>query len=176
MIGVLRVLVAALVVVFLGLTAWLFVFPDQDNPTSADAVVVLSGARTPRLDKGLDLMRQKVAPTLVISDAPARGWPEANRLCAGKAAFKVICFKPEPYSTRGEAEEIGRLVKRHRWKRVVVVTSRFHVTRARMLVERCVKNADVDAVGAHVPLFEWPRDIVFEWGKLILAETFRRGC
>src|SRR5262249_915134 len=101
---------------------------------------------------------------------------EANRLCEGRATFKVICFKPEPYSTQGEAEEIGRLVKQHHWKRVVVVTSRFHVTRPRMLVKRCVKDADVDAGGARGPRFEWPRDMVLEWAKLFNAETFKRGC
>ena len=171
-----KVLLLAVVLAFVGLSARLFVFPDTNNPKSADAVVVLSGARKPRLGKGLELMRRKVAPTLVISDAPVFGWPEANRLCAGHATFKVICFKAKSYSTRGEAEEIGALVRRHHWTRVVVVTSRFHITRARMVVKRCVKNAKVDMVAAHVPVQEWPRDIVFEWAKLIRSETISRGC
>src|SRR6476646_8200700 len=111
----------ALVLTFVGLSLRLFVFPDTDKPTTADAVVVLAGARKPRLDKGLELMRKKVAPTLVISDAPVYGWPEANRLCAGDKTFKVICFKAKSYSTKGEAEEIRDLVKEHGWKRVVVV-------------------------------------------------------
>jgi uncharacterized SAM-binding protein YcdF (DUF218 family) len=173
---VIRVLLLTVVLAFVGLSARLFVFPDTDKPVTADAVVVLAGARKPRLSKGLELMRRKVAPTLVISDAPVYGWPRAKRLCAGHAAFKVICFKAKSYSTRGEAEEISGLVKEHHWTRVVVVTSKFHISRARMLVKRCVKDAKVDMVAAHVPLHEWPRDIVFEWAKLIRSETISRDC
>jgi uncharacterized SAM-binding protein YcdF (DUF218 family) len=175
---VLKVVLIAVVVAFLGLSARLFVFPDTDKPVSADAVVVLAGARKPRLNKGLELMRKGVAPTLVISDAPVFGWPEADRLCPpNRAEFKVICFRAKSYSTRGEAEEIGHLVREHSWKRVVVVTSKFHVARARMLVKRCVKGrAKVEMVAAHVPLSEWPRDVLFEWAKFLRAETISRGC
>jgi uncharacterized SAM-binding protein YcdF (DUF218 family) len=173
-----RVVAIALVALFLGVSARLFVFPDTDRPVKADAVVVLSGARRPRLGKGLELMRKVVAPTLVISDAPAPGWTAANRLCPpNRPGFHVICFRAKSYSTRGEAEEIGQLVREHRWTRVVVVTSKFHISRARMLVKRCVKDgAKVEMVAAHVPLSEWPRDIFFEWLKYLRYETITRGC
>jgi uncharacterized SAM-binding protein YcdF (DUF218 family) len=175
---VVRVVLIAVVLAFAGLTARLFVFPDTEKPLRADAVVVLAGARKPRLNKGLELMRQGISPTLVISDAPATGWTAANRLCPpNRAPFRVICFRAKSYSTRGEAEEIGQLVREHAWKRVVVVTSKFHVSRARLLVRRCVKDAaSVDMVDAHVPLHEWPRDILFEWAKYLRAETISRGC
>jgi uncharacterized SAM-binding protein YcdF (DUF218 family) len=174
---VVKVILIAVVLAFVGLTARLFVFPDTNKPTHADAVVVLAGARKPRLNKGLELMRKGIAPTLVISDAPVFGWPEANSLCAGHAKFKVICFRAKSYSTRGESEEIAHLVKEHHWTEVVVVTSKFHISRARILVKRCLEGkAKLDMVAAHVPLSEWPRDIVFEWAKLIRYETISRGC
>lgn len=172
----LRVLLIALVLAFVGLSARLFVFPVTASPKQADAVIVLAGARNPRLHKGLELMRKKVAPTLVISDAPIYGWPEANRLCAGHAAYKVVCFRPDPYSTRGEAEHIARLVKARHWQSIVVVTSTFHVTRARLLVKRCVKNATVSLVGADYALGDLPRYVFSEWGKLLYAESFSRDC
>lgn len=172
----LRVVLIALVLAFVGLSARLFVYPETASPKKADVVIVLAGARNPRLHKGLELMRKKVAPTLVISDAPIYGWPEANRLCAGRAAFKVICFHPDPYSTRGEAEHISRLVKAHHWRDVVVVTSTFHVSRARLLIKRCVKNAKVELVGAGYALGDLPRYVVSEWGKLLYAETLSRDC
>jgi uncharacterized SAM-binding protein YcdF (DUF218 family) len=173
---VLRFVLVAAILAFLGLSARLFVFPETDSPTKADAVIVLAGARNPRLHKGLELMRKKVAPTLVISDAPVYGWPEANRLCAGHAAYKVMCFRPVPYSTRGEAEHIAELVRQHHWREVVVVTSTFHVTRARMLVKRCVEGAKVDLVGADYSLGDLPRYVSSEWGKFLYAELLNRDC
>lgn len=156
--------------------ALLFVFPDRDDPASADAVVVLAGGRKPRLSKGLTLMRRGVAPVLVISDAPAPGWPQANRLCRrGGSGFRVVCFKPDPYSTRGEAENVSELAARRNWRSIVVVTSTFHVTRSRMLFERCF-DGDLAVVGADYELAQLPRYVASEWVKTIYALTLARGC
>ena len=89
----LRLLLLA-IAAWLAACAFLFVWPREDSPGRADAVVVLSGGRKFRLEKGLELVRADVADTLVISDGQAPGWPEANRLCAARAdeagAFRVI--------------------------------------------------------------------------------------
>ena len=88
-----------------------------------DAIVVLSGGQH-RLDEGVRLWRQGVAPTLAISDGRNPSWPQANRLCGRP---RVRCFDPSPYSTRGEA----RWTAAQGWDSVVVVTSTYHVRRAR---------------------------------------------
>jgi uncharacterized SAM-binding protein YcdF (DUF218 family) len=161
------------VAVVLG-TAVLFVFPPQDSPRRADLVVVLSGDRD-RLAKGVELMRKGVAPVLVISDGNIPGWAAGNRLCRGKASFRTICFHPEPFSTRGEAQYVSRLMRRRGWKRVVVVTSTYHVVRARMDFRRCVAGT-VAGVGAHARLAQWIRGVVSEWPKLGYALTAGRSC
>src|SRR4051794_24178594 len=112
---------------WLAASAVLFVWPSGDSPARADAVVVLAGAKVPRLDKGLELMRRHVAPVLVISDGLDPLWPRANRLCRGDAGFEVVCFRPRPYSTRGEAEAVARIASARGWRSIVVVTSRYHV-------------------------------------------------
>ena len=118
--------------------AALFVWPPGRPAGHADAAVVLSGGRGPRLARGIELVRRGVAPVLVVSDGWSPTWPEANRLCAGRRApVRVVCFHPEPYSTRGEAEAFARLAARREWRSVVVVSSRYHLVRARMLFERC---------------------------------------
>src|SRR5919112_1927459 len=126
-----------LIVAWLAATAVLILWPHEDSPKRANAVVVLSGGKKPRLEKALGLMRRHVAPVLVISDGWDPLWPEANLLCTGHTRFEVVCFRPEPYSTRGEAEDVAKLAARRRWRSIVVVTSRYHVTRARMLFRRC---------------------------------------
>src|SRR5438132_5812469 len=120
---------AVLVLAWLVATGVLFVWPSTDSPGRADAVVVLSGGRDRRLDPALRLMRQRVAPVLVISGAGYdEKWKKARGLCAhGAQGFRVLCFDPTPYSTRGEARGIARLAREHGWRKVDVVTSRYHV-------------------------------------------------
>jgi uncharacterized SAM-binding protein YcdF (DUF218 family) len=173
-----RVLLPAVVLLVLGwlaATAVLFLWPREDSPVRANAVVVLAGGRTPRLEKALGLMRRHVAPVLVISDGRDPLWPQANRLCAGHAPFVVLCFRPKPYSTRGEAEQVARIAAKRRWRSIVVVTSRYHVTRARMLFERCF-HGDVDTVGAPYPVAHVVSFVVSEWAKLVWALTVSRAC
>ncbi len=167
---------AVFVVALLAASALMFVWPEQDRVTKADAVVVLAGSRSARLDKALGLMHRHIAPVLVISDGRAPDWPQANRLCAeGSAAFRVICFRSNPYSTRGEAEEVRRLAAAHRWRTVVVVTSTYHVTRARMLFERCLRGR-VEVVGAPFSWAQLPELLASEWAKLTYALTVAREC
>jgi uncharacterized SAM-binding protein YcdF (DUF218 family) len=167
-------LLAALVAVWLAACAFLFVWPSVNTPRHADAVVVLSGKRK-RLTEGLKLVSAGVAKTLVISDGRAPGWKRANRLCAGRAAFRVICFKPQPYSTQGEAEATARLATRNRWRSLVIVSSTYHVTRARLLFGRCT-DGRVAAAKAPTSLGEFVRNVAVESGKLLYQLTVDRGC
>jgi uncharacterized SAM-binding protein YcdF (DUF218 family) len=170
-----RVVAALLVVAWLVATAILFVWPRQDEPQRADAVVVLSGARKTRLAKGLELVRAGVAPTLVISDGTAPGWKDANRLCAGGTAFRVVCFRPHPYSTHGEATDVARLARERGWRSLVVVTSRYHVTRSRLLFRRCTP-AEISGVAAATSPAAIALNLPFEWGKLLTQLTVERDC
>jgi uncharacterized SAM-binding protein YcdF (DUF218 family) len=175
----LRALAALALVVWvawLAAAAVLFGFPTTDHPTRADAIVVLSGERGNRLARGLALVREGVAPVLVISDGRARGWAQANRLCReGGGSFAVLCFRPDPYSTRGEARETARLARARGWQTLVVVTSSYHITRARMLFQRCF-GGRVEAVGTRYPLHQIPSMLVTEMAKYLYEVTFARSC
>jgi uncharacterized SAM-binding protein YcdF (DUF218 family) len=170
-----------LVGLWLVASAVLFVWPPANDtpPEHADAVVVLSGGRDSRLDPALRLVDRGIAPILAIS-SPFRDprWTTAIRLCNGETRhprFKVICFQAVPYSTRGEAETVTRLAKHEGWTRLVVVTSTYHVTRARMLFERCY-HGKLWTVGTSAPLLRLPEEWASETGKLIVQTGFERGC
>lgn len=155
----------------------LFVFPSTDPPGRADAVVVLSGGRNSRLDPALKLMRRGVAPVLVISGAGLdEDWLKAHRLCAdGAPGFRVVCFDPKPYSTRGEARAITRLARARGWRTIDVVTSRYHVFRARMVIERCYRGPLAmigTSTGAWATFVSW----FSEWSKLLYQVTIQRSC
>jgi uncharacterized SAM-binding protein YcdF (DUF218 family) len=170
-----RALLVLVLVVWLVASGVLFVWPRQDEPRRADAIVVLSGGRKTRLAKGLELVRAEVAPTLVISDGTAPGWKDANRLCNGGARFQVVCFRPRPYSTHGEAVGVARLARERGWRSLVVVTSRYHVTRSRLLFRRCTE-ADVSGVAAATSPAAIALNLPFEWGKLLTQLTVERDC
>lgn len=172
---------AAVVALWVALDLYLFVAPDLDKPTAADAVIVLAGDRTPRLERGLELMAAGVAPVLVISDGLDPLWPAANRLCAdgsgtgGGRSFRVVCFRPDPYSTRGEARGFARLAQESGWESVVIATSTFHVTRSRILFRRCF-DGRVEGVGAPSAFGKLAPSLVREVGKLLVQLSVARSC
>jgi len=170
---------AALVAAWLVACVFLFVWPRADSPPSrADAVVVLSGGLDRRLDPALALVRRGVAPVLAISGASRGRWRAAQDLCTGRTkstGFRVLCFVPTPFSTQGEARAVARLARTRGWSRVVVVTSTFHVTRARMLFRRCY-HGGLWVVGSGWPWWRLPEEWASETGKLIVQLTLQRGC
>jgi len=158
-------------------TGVLFVWPSTDSPGRADAVVVLSGGRDRRLDPALRLMRQHVAPLLVISGTGFDPkWKKARALCAhGSQGFRVVCFDPQPYSTRGEARGIARLARQHGWRTVDVVTSRYHVFRAGIVIRRCY-HGKLAMVGTHTSAGTTAVAVFSEWAKLLVQLTAERSC
>ena len=168
------VLVVLLVAAWAAVVARFVLWPAQDEPRPADAVVVLAGDHL-RLGKALELMTRRVAATLVISDGLAPGWRQANRLCRGGARFRVVCFRPEPYSTRGEARTVARMAAARGWRSVVVVTSTYHVTRARLLFDRCV-DARVSVTGSTYQRSLIPLEVFLEPAKLAHALMVARRC
>ena len=151
----------------------LFILYDDDEVAKADAVMVLAGQKS-RLTVALELVRRGVAPVLVISDGLDPRWTQANRVCRSRDPERVVCIRPEPYSTRGEARLAARLARERDWDSLVVVSSRFHLLRARLLFERCFRG-ELAFVGAPNPRLRLPLSIALEWVKLGIATT-RREC
>jgi uncharacterized SAM-binding protein YcdF (DUF218 family) len=87
----------------------------------------------------------------------------------------VVCFHPDPYSTRGEAEAFSRLAAKRGWRSVVVVSSRYHLVRARMLFERCY-DGQVSTVSANGSLLGRVLAAPIETVKLGYALLIKRGC
>ena len=163
--------VAAVIVVLSVLTARLLVWPAQGMPTRVSAIVMLAGPGD-RLPVALQLAREHRAPVLVVS----RGWQGYGGPCPPPVpGVKLICFDPDPGTTRGEAEVIGRLAKQFHWSSVVLVTTRTQDTRARIITERCFDGSTY-VVTAPLPRSEWPYEIVYGWGALFKALLVARTC
>jgi len=166
-----RLLFAGLVVALVIASVQLFVLRSDDAVVRADAVVVLFGGRG-RLPVGIELVERGVAPVLVVSQGRDRRWRSPG-LC-DRRDLRVLCPVADAESTRGEARLIGRLARERGWDSLVVVSSRFHLVRAGLLIRRCY-DGRLAMVGSPPRVLRLPYEIAWEWAKLARA-GIQRGC
>ncbi len=165
------IVLAALVAAFCLVTARLFVWPAEGVPARADAIVMLAGPGN-RLGLAVQLARQHRAPVLVVS----QGYGGYAGPCPPKSSdATVICFSPDPATTRGEAEFVGRLAARYHWRSLILVAIRAQASRARLLAGRCFPGRVYVATAA-VSLWSWPYQIAYAWGSMAKALTLYRSC
>lgn len=149
----------------------LFLNPPTGAPDRVDAIVMLAGGEGERLATARAMADQGVAPVLVLSHGP-------STLCRGGQAYEVICFIPEPGTTRGEATYIGRLAAERGWQDIAIVTSTHHVARARTVIGQCT-DAEVhmvDAGSADFTREQRGEIILHEFAGLIAALTLDPAC
>jgi len=165
------VALAAVIIALSVLTARLFVWPAQGMPAQVSAIVMLAGPGD-RLPVALQLAREHRAPVLVVS----RGWKGYGGPCPPPVpGVQLICFDPDPGTTKGEAEALGRLAKKYGWTSVVLVATRTQDTRARIIAERCYSGATY-VFTAPLPTSSWPYEIIYGWGALLKALVVDRSC
>lgn len=129
--------------VVLGVSGYLlFTNGHMDRVTRADAVVVLGGEHDGRESYGLELAARGYADTVLLSNPY---WIDDNimkQACAASTPeVKVVCFKPEPGTTRGEAIFTQQMAERFEWDHVIVVSWRYHLLRARTVFSQCFDGA-----------------------------------
>jgi uncharacterized SAM-binding protein YcdF (DUF218 family) len=158
---------------FCAITARLFIWPARGMPPHVGAIVMLNGHGN-RLQTAEKLEWAHRAGALVV----ARGsqyWGHGSRCAARVPGIKVICFDPDPATTRGEAEFAGRLARRYRWRSIAVVTTPDQATRGRIRVKRCFPG-EVYVYTAPLPARDWPWAIAYEWAAIVKALVFQRDC
>jgi hypothetical protein len=171
-----RFLIAAaalLLAMFCAATARLFVWPERGMQARVDAIVMLNGPGD-RLPTALGLAWARRAPVVVISRGSPQ-WANGGNCAPQIPGVRVICFSPDPATTRGEAEFTGRLAQRYHWHSIVLVTTTPQDTRARLRVRRCFPGS-VYVMTAPLRAYEWPYALAYEWGATIKALLLQRSC
>jgi uncharacterized SAM-binding protein YcdF (DUF218 family) len=130
--------------------------------TRADAVIVLGGEHDGREAFAMRLAVDVSAKAVVLSDPYGSDDRLMRRLCAysPERPFVVICQVPEPADTRGEAMLARKLADEHGWQRIVVVSWRYHLVRARLIFEQCFSATPGAAKFVAVP-----RDYAMSWAR-----------
>lgn len=165
----------ALVLVLPALSLWPVLRPATDPPARADAVVVLSGDYGERRALAMSLVEKGLVHTLIFAGTPDR--PDEDELCNSRQAVEYVCLRPLDDNTRAEARAVSDLARARQWRTVVVVTSRYHVTRSRLLFRRCV-DAEVRMMAGDPPYSRavLDREIGSEWLKVIYTVGIGPDC
>lgn len=161
----------------------LFRGEHQDALRPVDAIVVLGGEHDGREDYGLQLARDGYANTVLISNPyindeyAEHGQSLMERVCSsGTDKIEVICFAPDPSTTRGEAMFTEKLAKERGWKSVIVVSWRYHLVRARYIFGQCFSG---DVVMRSVPrdysrpVDDWAFQYMYQFGGIAKAAILR---
>lgn len=158
---------------FAGLTARLFVWPDLPPlPPQVDAIIELAGPGI-RDAAALALAREHRAPVLIQSTVVSEA---GTRKCLPPVpGVTILCFHPDPATTRGEARTIGDMARRHHWHSVALVTTPDHAWRARLRVARCFPGA-IYVAPSPLPLRDWLMAIPYQWAATVKALVFERDC
>jgi len=172
------IVLVVLLVGFSAITARWFIWPSTGMPDRVDAIVLLNGpSDLNRLETALDLARERRASYLVISYSPeGPHWWTGGSVCAPKVSqARVICFIPNPDTTGGEAEFVGRVARQYHWQSVVLVATAPQDPVALLRTRRCF-SGQVYMINASFPASEWPGQLAHYWGSALQALVLQRSC
>jgi uncharacterized SAM-binding protein YcdF (DUF218 family) len=138
---------------------WLVV---EDPLEKADAIFVLGGTRLERPLEAYDLYQEGWAPRIllfrVVSDygeaeLMKRGFPfplesdmQKDVLTRLGAPEGTVVVLSEQDSTKDEALEVRKAVDANGWKTIIVVTSKQHTRRARLVISRRLAGTNVKVI------------------------------
>jgi uncharacterized SAM-binding protein YcdF (DUF218 family) len=173
------VLVALLLLI--GISGYfLFTKASGDALVKADAIVVLGGEHDGREDYAIGLARDGWAPTVVLSNPYSSDDSLMRRACTPPGGgVEVLCERPDPVTTRGEAEMMHRLAAERSWHKIIVVTWRYHLPRARWIFGQCFSSDPNAVVMQAVPrqydfsVAHW--EFVYAYQDFAFAKAFLQG-
>lgn len=133
---------AALLVLLYALGFVLFAFtlggPAPADSAATDAAIVLTGGPG-RVEQGIAVLRAQKAKRLLVAGAdPSVTKADIARRLGGGGALLRCCVDlgSESVDTRSNAEEAGRWLGRHHFRSLRLITSDWHMRRARYEFEK----------------------------------------
>ena len=122
---------------------------EPDNIETADAIIVLTGSKG-RIDAGIKLLLEKKAKVLFVSGV-------GKKAVLGDLSKYLLSFSPqdiEPLkesivlgysanSTEENAIETAEWVQQHNYKKIILVTSNYHMPRSLLLLGFTMPNVEI---------------------------------
>jgi uncharacterized SAM-binding protein YcdF (DUF218 family) len=167
-----RLIAFALLLYLLGYALFVVALPRPADDRVTDAIVVLTGGPE-RLVRGIDLLRHGRARRMLISgvDRTVRPVDLAAAYDVKQSLFDCcIDLGRESVDTRSNAEETTDWVKRHKFQTVRLVTTDWHMPRARFELARQL-GGKAKLIGDAVPSNASFRQLFTEYNKYLLRRA-----
>lgn len=156
----------------LGFAVFMLALPGPLEATTTDAIVVPTGGPG-RIDRGLDLLARRQAKRMLVTGV-GPGVRAIDLARANKASTRLFAccvdLGADAVDTRSNAEETATWVRRHDYRTIRLVTSDWHLTRARMELAAVV-GPHVVILGDGVASDPRLGMLVNEYNKLILRRV-----
>jgi uncharacterized SAM-binding protein YcdF (DUF218 family) len=156
-----------------GYVLFVLFLPSAADDRQTDAIVVLTGG-SKRIERGLDLLKRGRAKRMLVSGVERSVRPEdlAREYSTDPAVFKCcIDLGREAIDTRSNAQETAQWIDRRKVGSVRLVTTDWHMPRARFELKRQLGDK-VEMVGDAVPSNPSFTQLFTEYNKYVL----RRGA
>jgi uncharacterized SAM-binding protein YcdF (DUF218 family) len=156
----------------------------NDQLQRGDAVVVLGGGADERALGAADIFMGGYAPLILVSDpseahegttpsAATAGQVAVDTLrTAGVPESAIVRFGVEVKSTRDEAYSVGRWMKEHAVRRIIVPTDPFHTRRVRLIFDLALRGLQANVTVVALPNKRY--DPQLWWKSEEATQTFQR--
>jgi uncharacterized SAM-binding protein YcdF (DUF218 family) len=183
-------MVLFLVAVLAALASQAARFLVADEPQPSDAIVVLAGETDVRPSRGLELLRQGVAPRVFLDVGTREPLYDqrltdiAQRYIDDLGEQKRVSVCPiVSRSTFAEVDDVNRCLQSVGARRVLIVTSDYHSRRALLIFRHRLPQYQISVAAAHNPAEfgfswwssrEWAKTTFDEWTKMVWFEAVDR--
>ncbi len=143
--------------------------PDSSNITALSNITAPSDSAAP---SNITALSNIATPP----DVTAHSKFTAPSSITALPDITVLCAKPDPFTTRGEARWLEQQMHDQGWDSAAVVTFTPHISRARMIMDRC-DTGGVAMVDVGEPLAPWFWAYHFGYQTAGFAKAFAlSGC
>jgi uncharacterized SAM-binding protein YcdF (DUF218 family) len=167
-----RTLSTILLVYLLGYALFAVLIPEPADDRRTDAIVVLTGGPN-RMERGLDLLRRGRAKRMLVSGVDRDVRPaDLARTYPGNENLFACCIDlgREAVDTRSNAEEVARWLKHRQLGSLRLVTTDWHMPRARFELSRQL-GSGVPLLGDAVESRPSFRQLFTEYNKYLLRRA-----
>jgi uncharacterized SAM-binding protein YcdF (DUF218 family) len=170
---VIRRAISAIVLLYLlGYAVFAVALPRPADERQTDAIVVLTGGGK-RIERGLDLMARNKAKRMLVSGVARTVRPEelAAQYRADDSLFQCcVDLGRMAVDTRSNAEEVARWMDKHKFRSMRLVTTDWHMPRARFELSRRL-GGGISVIGDAVESNPSFSQLFIEYNKYLLRRS-----